>query len=127
MKLHHIGLACQKIEKQLEQTLKLHPGARASKIIFDPEQDAHLCMVDAGSGHRLELIQGPPAKNFVDKGIQLYHLCYEVDDLEKGIQHLLATGALQISEPQKACLFNHRRVAFFYTAQGIVELLEAEK
>ena len=127
MALHHIGLACRDIKEQIKALSKLHPRAQISKIIFDPQQDAHLCMVDTGNNHRLELIQGPPVKNFVEKGIQLYHLCYEVEAMEKARAHLLGAGALQISEAKGAALFNQRQVAFFYTAQGIVELLEAEK
>ncbi len=125
MKLHHIGIACADIETQLEQTLKLHPDARASEIIFDPEQDARLCMVEIPGSHKLELIQGSPVASMVEKNIQLYHLCYATPNLEAEMEQLAEAGALQITPVKPAVLFGEQRVVFFLTpSQGIIELVE---
>jgi methylmalonyl-CoA/ethylmalonyl-CoA epimerase len=43
-----------------------------------------------------------PVSNFLKKGVGLHHVCYEIDDLESGLQEALGVGLAIISGPTPA-------------------------
>jgi predicted enzyme related to lactoylglutathione lyase len=56
----------------------------------------------------------------------LFHLCFEVDDLDETLRRLEASGeATVIKPPQPAPAIGHRRVAFVVTAgNDLIEFVE---
>ncbi len=126
MNLHHIGIVCKNINIEKENINKIHKVKEISDIIFDEEQNANLCFIKIENGLSIELISGEQVKNIIKKGITYYHICYEVKDIYSKIKDLTGTGALLISPPKPARLFNMRKVAFLYVSYGVIELLEAE-
>lgn len=91
---------------------------------YDPAMKVELCLVNF-HGLNMEFVSGEVVKNLVDKRIKLYHICYEVSNLDLKIKELTQNGALLISEPKEATLFDQRRVAFLMLRNGIIiELLE---
>jgi methylmalonyl-CoA/ethylmalonyl-CoA epimerase len=127
MKLHHLGIACMNIHEEIDQISKIHEIKKRSPMIFDPEQDANLVLLTLEDGTNLELISGPRVGSLVKKGISFYHLCFEVEDIEREIERLLSQGALLISPAKPALLFDDRKVAFLKVSYGIIELLEKTK
>jgi len=72
-------------------------------------------------------IQIRKVKNFLKKGISIYHICFEVNNLEKYIENLTNNGCILISSLTPAILFKGRKVVFLVTSMGfLIELLEAE-
>lgn len=124
MKIHHFGIACQDVEEAVAEFKKFHNVVWQSQIVTDNLQDARLCMVKTDLGVDYEFISGNQVDRMVKKGISYYHAGYEVDSLEDKIEDLLAKGAMMISEPKPAILFNNRRVAFLYLPYGLIELVE---
>lgn len=125
MKIHHVGIACDNIEDAIAEFSKYHEVIDKSEIIYDPLQKASLCMIYTNTGLDVEFISGEQVSRLVKKGINYYHLCYEVDNLDDIIEKYLGTGAMMISEPKPATLFGGRRVAFMYLPYGLVEFVEA--
>jgi len=125
MKFHHLGIACADIPATMAFILHTQDIATQSAIIFDERQNASLCMIETASGFAIELIAGPVVKNYVKKGIHIYHTCWQVADLEQGIKNLTDQGAMLIAPPTPAVLFQERPVAFLHTPLGLVELLAA--
>jgi len=123
MKFHHLGIACRSIEESCEFVEKIFSVVHKSAVVFDQNQNAHLCILKIEDGSRIELVSGPMVSGFVKKGHLLYHSCWEVEDIDSEIDKLIASGASLISPPQKAILFNNRLVAFLITPIGILELL----
>ena len=64
--------------------------------------------------------------HYVKTKQNLYHTCWEVKDITKTIEYFCTSGAVLISKPKPAVLFDNRKVAFLYTEIGIVELLEGK-
>ena len=64
---------------------------------------------------------------FVKRAVALYHSCFEVDDMAEALARLRTTGAMPLSEPKPAVLFDGRAVCFLQTPVGMVELLEARR
>ena len=123
MRLHHIGVACRDIEDEIERISLVHEVVERTTVVIDPEQDARLAMLTLADGTRIELVAGPQVETLVKKNIGLYHLCFEVDDLEAEIGRIVAEGAKLIVPPKPAVLFDGRKVAFLYVAYGLIELL----
>ncbi len=68
--MHHIGIACLNIEKTLKDISAIHSVSRISKVVYDANQNAKLCMVELENDEKLELISGPKVEKMVKKGIK---------------------------------------------------------
>lgn len=124
MKFHHIGIATEDIEKLISKLKKYFDIQEISDIIYDPKQDAKLCMLTTNDNLKIELISGEVVKNLVRKRQFLYHTCYTVKNLEDMISQLVLDGAILVREAREAVLFNNRKVAFLSSDIGLIELLE---
>lgn len=127
MKFHHIGIATEDISKTEAWLKCIYGVGEKSDTVYDEKQDANLCMYTLEDGTKIELISGNVVKTFLKKKIFLYHTCYEVDNLDVKSQELLQAGAMIVSEPKDAVLFDNKRVMFFLTPMGMIELLERGK
>jgi methylmalonyl-CoA/ethylmalonyl-CoA epimerase len=127
MQLHHIGVACRDIGEEIAHLSSVHDIVSQTPVIDDPEQDAQLVLLTLSDGTRIELVAGPQVETLVKKNIGLYHLCFEVADIEAEIDRLVGEGARLIAPPKPAALFNGRRVAFLYVAYGMLELLSQKQ
>ena len=125
MRLHHIGIASTSIESQLRLIRRQYDVESVSPIVYDEEQQSSVCMITINSGIDIELVEGERVKNLLAKGTEYYHICYEVEDLSHTIEKMTASGAVLVSSPKPARLFDGRKVAFLYTASGLIELLES--
>ena len=124
MKLHHIGIACNNVKEEIERYKNTHQLNQASKIVFDDQQDAQVGLVKLENDVHIEFVSGKQVENIKRKGISYYHLCYEVDDIDQALKELVDQGALMVSEPKPAKLFDMKRVAFLQLSYGLIELLE---
>lgn len=124
MRFHHIGIACRDISETLEFINKSFAIEDVSEIIFDEIQNVELCLVTVTDGPHIELVAGKTVEKFLTKKQFLYHTCWQVNDIEQAIEKLYENGAMLISAPQQAILFDNKRVAFLFSDIGIIELLE---
>jgi FkbH-like protein len=126
-KFHHLGFACRDIKEGIAHINKHYHVVKVSDIIFDDIQDANVCLIETENGINIELVSGNQVKTLLNQGVNLYHVCYEVPDLFKAIEEFQNEGALLVSEPKPAKLFDNRLVAFLNTPLGLLELLEKTK
>ena len=124
MKFHHVGIACRSIEAGLETLNRTYVVERVLGPVHDPHQDATVCLAITAHGVSLELVAGPRVAGLLKRGVQLYHTCFGVEDLEAELARLVAGGAMLVAAPAPAPLFDGARVAFVATPLGLVELLE---
>lgn len=124
MRFHHIGIACRDIQDGIESIRKIHEVVDIGSILFDKEQNAHICLIKTAEGVTLELISGEPVEKLVKKGITYYHVCYETTDIDREIIRLQDSGAILVSEPKPAILFGLNKAAFLYVSYGLIELIE---
>ncbi|KFF75069.1 lactoylglutathione lyase [Chryseobacterium sp. P1-3] len=125
MKFHHVGVACKDIQTELQNIRKLHKIVEETPVVFDPNQQAELCMVTVEDGLNIEFVSGKPVENLLKKRISYYHICYEVEDIVTTIDLLTQNGGMLISPPKEAILFDNRKVAFLMLPYGIIELLNS--
>ena len=124
MKFHHIGIATKDIAKTQQWVQNNFNVKKISEKVYDTNQDAHLQMIETDDMN-IELVSGKVVEKFVKSKVTYYHICYEVKDIDQAIKEF--SGAIVISSPKEAILFNNRKVAFLITPIGLVELLENEE
>jgi methylmalonyl-CoA/ethylmalonyl-CoA epimerase len=117
---HHVGLAVRSIAEASH--------GRAADVVRDDLQLVSVAFVDL-DGVCVELIEpaveSSPVSLSLDKGQQLVHLCFEVDDLEAAVTASRAAGFHRIAKPVPARAFASRRIAWIYSrTYGLIELLE---
>ncbi len=118
-----MGIACEDIVATRDWVLRSHDVQRESGVIWDELQQANLCLLEVG-GIALELVAGPVVAGLLRRGQLLYHVCYEVPDLEITLAELVGDACRVVSPPKPAVLFDGRRVAFVLGPTGLIELLE---
>ena len=91
MKFHHVGICCKNIRKKIEAIEEIHSVLKTTDIIYDPLQNAELCMVTLEDGTNLELVSGKVVETFLKKKIDFYHICYEVDDISEELERICSS------------------------------------
>ena len=124
MKIHHLGIATNNLEKVTKFIKDTHNVISQKGPIWDKNLKANLILFEVREGLAIELVCGPIVESLVRKKINLYHFCYEVNDLKIFINKFISNGATLIKRPTPAKLFDGRKVAFLITPCGIIELLE---
>jgi len=122
--LHHIGFACADIESGLRFIEQVYPVTGISESVFDPSQQATLCLVETANSLFIELVAGPVVAGLLERGVTLYHVAYSVKDIGATIRTLSRAGARQIGKVVPAKLFNGSQVCFLQTPLGLIELVE---
>lgn len=129
-RLDHVGIAVANLELAVETYVRSLGAVADAETFADDNQHVRLRFLNLG-GMRIELLQPDsehsPLHNILKRGIGVYHVCYEVDDLDAGLARLQAEGVKVISPPKPAVAFDNRRVAFTMCQGFMVELLEAAR
>ena len=125
MKIKHIGIAVDSIEKRLpiweSFGLKLH---HTEKVDSEGVTTAHLKI----GGYEIELLEpmgeDTPVGKFIDKkGPGIHHLALEVDDIKETLKKAKGNGLEPIGEAPRSGADN-TQVAFFHPKDTGGVLLE---
>ena len=131
MRLHHVAYVTRNLEQKAAQLTRLLGFRAAGTSVIDAEQGVRIQFMEMGDGRLFELLEPygekSPVERHLQKGGGLYHLCFEVNDLEAVLQCLRDSGeAAVVCEPVPAPAIGQRRVAFVVTAdRDLIEFLEA--
>jgi len=123
MIVHHLGIACQnndKCEQFIENTYNIF---KKTGPIYDPNLNAVLSLFYVRGGPAIKVVTGGAVESFLRRNINLYHVCYEVEDLHDEIDRIVVGGAKLLLPPTPALLFDNRLVSFLLTPIGMIELL----
>ncbi len=125
--LHHVGVAVRDIGRTIELFSALFGATPESEIVHDPNQGVRIQFIRIGD-LRVELLE-PAAKpspidGILSRGIALYHVCYEVSDLDARLAGWKGSAVSLVSAPKPAAAFGGRRVAFVMCQGLMVELIE---
>lgn len=126
--LNRCGLATENLTHSAELFRSF--GYQVSEPVLDPIQQAEVCLAYLESECPIELIydsgEGGPKRGFIYiVGSGLYHICYEVDDMENIIGVLRRKQFLLKQKPVEATVFGGKRIAWLYNRDiGLIELLE---
>ncbi|MEO8448393.1 MAG: VOC family protein [Gemmatimonadota bacterium] len=111
---HHIGVASSDLDAE-EKVYHALGYRRESEDFTDPIQGIRGRFL-IGGGPRLELLVQVPGKSVLEpwlrKGIRLYHLAWEADDLPAASEHFVAQRARVVVPPVPAVAFGGRLITF---------------
>jgi len=128
LKIHHYGLATAHLEQSIE-TMRLL-GYHVGEIMLDPIQGVRLAFASRPQEAMIELIcdidvNGPTHRIVSNTGSGLYHICYEVNNLDDTMMSMRNAGFLLIRTPVTAVACAGKRIAWMYNRYiGLIELLE---
>lgn len=131
-KYHHVGIAVRTLEEAIPAYKNLFGYEVTSGPFDDPIQHVSVCFLSRHHGDpAIELVAplGPnsPIDRILKKGGGAYHICYEVPDIRRAIEHLTGQGSSLLSGPVPAVAFDMREIAWLMTndAYLLVELVQA--
>jgi methylmalonyl-CoA/ethylmalonyl-CoA epimerase len=133
VRFHHVGYAVESIDQYLNDFLvPLFAPESVSGTFADEIQQVSVCFAQMQGGTVIELVEplGPnsPVNDVIGStrgGV--YHLCYEVDDLDAVVKTFRQKRCMPLGAPVPAAAFNNRRIVFLMTPQrDLIELVEAE-
>ncbi len=131
MRFHHIGYATADIDRYIEDFFRpvFAPLAITDKVC-DPVQRVTVCFARMQGDAVIELVEPFGEDSPVNAVIArnrggVYHLCYEVDDLDRALAQCRKKRCMPIGKPVPAAAFDGRRIVFLLTPQrDLIELVE---
>jgi methylmalonyl-CoA/ethylmalonyl-CoA epimerase len=131
MKLHHVGIVVDDIESGIQRYKALFGFVPITEVVDDPIQKVSVVLLSGpeADGAPIELIaplaDDSPVSNILKGNVRLYHLCFLVENIEEALRNFRSQGAIIVSGPVPADLFEGKRIAFVYTPDKyVVELRE---
>ena len=130
MKLHHIGIVVENIQKSLGELTKYLDFESTTMPSLVGSQKVNICFLKTNNVF-LELIEpaeeNSPISNFIKKGGGFHHLCFEVDDIHLELEKMKKNGAHIVVDVVKG--FEERLIAFVMldmknTNCNLIELAE---
>ena len=132
MKLSHIGILVKDIEEGIKHHEVLFGFKQLGEIVEDPTQRVRVVLMGHSKDDavKIELIapldDESPVTDLLKKRQALYHLCFEVPDIEVAKTEARKNGAIIISQPVEAPLFDDRKICFLFTKDHyVIELVES--
>jgi len=128
MKIHHLGVLCERLEETSTTFQKL--GMAVIAETKDDIRKVKLIFLTTETGEILELVSPTSSESVVSDLIKrynnsVYHVCYISENLENDIEELEKQNFLVLIPPQESIAFNNNRVSFlFHKNTGIIELVE---
>jgi methylmalonyl-CoA/ethylmalonyl-CoA epimerase len=131
MRFHHVGYATANIDRFVEDFFRpvFAPLAISDKV-SDPIQRVTVCFARMQGDTVIELVEPFGENSPVDSVIGssrggVYHLCYEVEDLDLEVARCRQKRCMPVSKPVPAAAFDGRRIVFLLTPQhDLIELVE---
>ena len=130
MKLHHIGIVVESIQKSLGELTNYLDFESTTMPSLVGSQKVNICFLKTNNVF-LELIEpaeeNSPISNFIKKGGGFHHLCFEVDDIHLELEKMKKNGAHIVVDAVKG--FEERLTAFVMldmknTNCNLIELAE---
>lgn len=126
LRINHLGIASPGLDEALSRMGRLF-GMTADHQEDVPDQKVKTAFFPVGES-TLEFLEstdpeGPIGKFLAKRGPGIHHVCFEVDDIDAAVAHLVAQGVRMIdSKPRPGA--HGCRVAFIHPAETGGVLME---
>jgi len=130
-RFHHIGYVTDHIASTA--AFYLRAGYEATAIVEDTIQRVCICFLTKDGFPQIELIQPIDESSSVNKllkknGVAPYHVCYEVDDINKAFDELVDIQEyIPLFRPVEAIALGNRLICYLYKKEvGFIELVNKD-
>jgi len=129
VKLHHVGIVTDKIERRAAAYNQLLGVVPASEITVDDIQRVRVQFLGCTDDVQIELIEPldgeSPARRALEKGGGLNHVCFEVQNVAIAVEEAVKKGAICVCPPVSASAMDGRLISFvFFRELGLIEFVE---
>ena len=127
----HVGYLTGDISSTAKEFERL--GYVAGDIVDDDTQRTKICFLSKPGEVRVELVQPyednkTMQKMLTKRGVTLYHMCYEVDDVDQEYDKLIQEDWTALFKPVAAPAFENRKICYFWNSEiGFIELVNRKK
>lgn len=132
MRLHHIGYYVHDMQVAIADFANLGYEL-IQPPVYDELRKINIAFCTLGKNNCVELVEAAEGCKLFSNaakriGSAPYHICYEVDDIEKAATELSKKGFIIFRESQPAPALGGRNVIFLYgEGTGQIELVERSK
>jgi hypothetical protein len=136
MKMNHLAYATRNLEETISAFLKLGYTRVHEDIKHHEPKNMYVQRVKLGDLIVELMATADTSKpSFVSEALEattepfvLHHLCYDVDDIHKTVDDLMATGEYTIHEAITSGVFQKNQICFLRHKQiGLIEFFEWPK
>jgi len=136
MKMNHLGFAAQNIEGAIGAFLQMGYTRYHPEIKHHEPKNMYVQRVQLNDLIVEIMATADTSKpSFVSEALAatsepflLHHVCYDVEDIRKTVEDLMATGEYKIHEPITDGLFQKNKICFLrHKDIGLVEFFEWPK
>lgn len=133
MRVDHVAVAVKSIEASAPRICRLTGYNVATQKVHNSRQRVNVVFLEQDGSLDIKLIEPcdpeSPLWDFLRrKGEGLHHLCFKVEDVEKGCEQLSALGARVLVAPEPGEAFAEHSIAFLYFGSGLnVELIDSDE
>ena len=126
LRINHLGIAAPGLDEAMARMARLF-GMAPDHLEVVPDQKVKTAFFPVGESS-LEFLEstdpeGPIGKFLAKRGSGIHHVCFEVDDIDAMVAHLVAQGVRMI-DPQPRLGAHGCRVAFIHPAETGGVLME---
>lgn len=126
LRINHLGIASPGLDEAMERMARLF-GMKADHLEEVADQKVKTAFFPVGES-TLEFLEstdpeGPIGKFLQKRGPGIHHVCFEVDDIDAMVAHLVAQGVRMIDAKPRAGAHGCR-VAFIHPAETGGVLME---
>jgi methylmalonyl-CoA/ethylmalonyl-CoA epimerase len=125
MKLDHIGYLTDQMDDSREAFVRL--GYVSEAVVDFPAHKSKVCFLRKEGETTVELVEpyeeNKSLRKLLKNGVTPYHVCYEVEDIEKSVSDLTG-GYFALSQPVPAPAFDGRLICYLWSREtGYIELV----
>jgi methylmalonyl-CoA epimerase len=93
MTFHHVGVAVKSIDNALRYYVDVFGFQQVAEPVDVEPEHVRVCFIRAEPGFLIELVEGlddqSPVRELLERpGAGTYHICYQVDDLDRAVREL---------------------------------------
>lgn len=127
--INHIGYAV----KDIQQTAKLYvdAGWELSEVFEEKVQNTKIAFLKKKGFTSIELVapldeSKSPVDNILqNNGVAPYHICYDVDDIEKSVEDLYEEGFKPLFMPTPSIAMDNHNICYLYHMEiGLIEIVD---
>ena len=117
-RIHHIAIICSDYQKSKHFYGEIL-GLKILREVYREERNSYKLDLEVGNQYQIELFSFPdaPARPSRPEAAGLRHLAFEVDNIDKAVQHINNLGV--ITEPIRIDEFTGKRFTFFADPDGL--------
>jgi methylmalonyl-CoA/ethylmalonyl-CoA epimerase len=132
MRIDHIGVVVQSIEKGVDHWEKVFGYKRMTETVLNTRQKVMVVFLGKEDSLPVKLVEPvgetSPVFDFARKGGGLHHLCFKCGSMNAELERLTGLGLRIIAPPQPGEAFDNENIAFLFARQGLnVELIDTDK